>query len=104
MTKYKRLRSDKLPKAALNFIAEANYSGYGGFLDAWYKGEIHETNDWILVMINGDNDDDAINNTLYRNGDGTIKEKRNFSMYQTFLTHKALRNGEVAPPDPKFMS
>jgi len=103
MTKYKRLHSDKLPKQALNFLKEANFKNYGGFLAAWYKGEIRKTNDWILVMVNGDENDEAVNVTLYRGTKGIVA-KRNFSMYQTFLTHKALRAGETPPPDPGYIA
>ena len=75
----------------VTFLQEANYSYAGtGILNAWVKGDPLTSKDFVLVMINNE-DNDTINDVLYRTSDGTIKVEECMSMYQTFLAHKAAR-------------
>ena len=88
-SEFKRVKG-QLPKAGLNFLKESNYNKMGGLLDAWVKGDPKKSKNWILVMVDG-NADTLTNVVLFRNEQGKVEQVSSDSMYQTFLTHKALR-------------
>jgi len=75
-----------LPKTGKTFLTLSGYNGYGGVIAAWFKGNIGNTKDYVLVL---NSDDEEY--TVISKRDGEFLIETHTSLYQTFLSHKAAR-------------
>jgi hypothetical protein len=88
---FKLVTGETFPTSVTNFLKEANYSYAGtGLLNVWVKGDLETSKDLVLVVINNE-DNEILNDVIYRSPEGTIVIEGCESMYQTFLAHKAAR-------------
>lgn len=87
-SEFKRLQKLEkgLPKSGRNFLTLSGYNGYGGVIAAWFKGDIGKTEDYVLVLNEGDDE-----YTVVSKRDGVFVVETHTSLYQTFLSHKAAR-------------
>ena len=104
MKRYKKLRGNELPSLARKFL-EADRAEWGGWVEAWYRGDIDTTEDWIIVTDNGGwYKVDAKYMTWFRNKDGKIGAKANWSKTALERTGVAIRNGKPIPFDPGYQT
>ena len=118
-TKWKKCsKNSNIPQGALDFYKEAvmntptgKGSGYARFCEAYYKGDINTTKDWIIVMDDGGYYKvDAEFMTWHRIDDvnssynGKIVGKCNWSVAALNRTISAIKKGEPVPRDPGYQT
>ena len=102
---YKRFKgTDKLPQNAVHLLAEEK-CGAGGWCEAYYKGDVNTTKDWIVVMDTGwYYKVGATYMTWYMDKNGELIGKCNWSKSALHRTIMALKKGEPTPFDPGYQT
>ena len=111
---WRKLKENTLPQSALNFLD--SYERFDGikskiefhepWFEAYYNGKTpDEAKDWIIVVWDGwYYKVDAIFMTWFRNTQGNIAGKCNWSKNALFRTIQAIKKGEEPPWDPNYQT
>ena len=100
MSKFKKLKIKILPQSAVDFVLSKNGFKYSsGWCAAYYKGNNYETaTEWIVVTTDGGFYKTNAEYMIWSNQSITAA----WSIAQVNRAVKAIRNGEIVPPDPQY--